>query len=686
MSFHDFRAVIQPQVQLLLQHQTLYQTDVNKDKLYELYLSSFPAGTNNLYVERTEHDCSACKQFVRTFGGVVAIKSGVDGGNLISVWDIEGLDSTYAPVAEALSKYVKSVPIIDQFMHTEPKIGIASNVAQLKNGDVHTWTHLHADLPSWFVVRQKGSVGAAIAEMRDRKNVFMRSLAELTTEAVEIVLDLISQNSLYRGEESKRLLDLFLIAKTQFKDIPVERQDLFCWEAAATIPPSVTKIRNSAIGTLLIDLSEGVDLDAAVRKFESVVAPSNYKRPKAIFSKRMLEDTQKTVTDLGLIDSLSRRFATVEDIKVQNILFANTDIMRQVVEQSVFAQMREAIPTSPRQFHGVEEVSVDKFVAEILPRLTSLEVLLENRHAGNLVSVIAPGNNSAPSLFKWDNGFSWAYSGNIADSMKQRVKEAGGNVEGVLRFSIQWNEDGNNQNDFDAHCKEPNGNLIYHPNKRVVHPSSGVLDVDIIHPAKDQVAVENITWSDIHQMPEGVYRMMVHTYSDRGGENGFRAEIEFDGEIHSFDYSAPTRNKEKFELAEVTYSRANGFFIKRLLDSFMKVSSRTLWGKPTNQFHPVTAMMLSPNYWDELQGNGNKHFLFLLDGCINDEKPNGFFNEFLRNDLMPHKRVFEALGGMMQVTSDNPKQLSGVGFSSTQRNSLIVKVAGHVQRTLKITF
>lgn len=681
MPFQDFRKTIQGQVDLLLQYQTLYLTSIDKDKLYELYLSSFPTGTNNLYIERTEHDCSACKQFIRTFGGVVAITD----NKLISVWDVEGLGSTYAPVAAALSAYVKSAPIADQFMHTETKIGVASNVVQLPSGDVHTWTHLYAELPSHFVVNRGASVGAAIGELRDRKNVFMRSLTELTADSVETVLDLISQNSLYRGEEFKSLLTSFLENHRLFSTLPDQEHDLFCWSMAAKLSPSITKIRNSSIGTLLIDLSEGLDLDAAVRKFEAVVAPANYKRPKAIFSKRMLEEAQNKVAELGLMDSLARRFATVEDIKVQNIMFANTDVMRQVAEPNVFEQMRDAIPANPRQFHGVEEVSIDKFVSEILPRLTSLEVLLENRHASNLVSVVAPVNASAPSMFKWDNGFSWAYSGNITDSMKQRVKDAGGSIDGVLRFSIQWNEDGNNQNDFDAHCREPNGNLIYYLNKARRHYSSGILDVDIIRPGH-AIAVENITYSDLSKMPHGEYDMMVHTYSDNGGKGGFRAEIEFDGEIHSFDYPKPTRTGEKIRIAEVILSKSDGFSIKRSLDSSLSVLSKTLWGKPTNQFHPITAMMLSPNYWDEQQGNGNKHFLFLLDGCINDESPNGFFNEFLRNDLMPHKRVFEALGGKMQVTSNNPKQLSGVGFSSTQRNSVIAKVTGHAQRTIKITF
>jgi len=75
----------------------------------------------------------------------------------------------------------------------------------------------------------------------------------------------------------------------------------------------------------------------------------------------------------------------------------------------------------------------------------------------------------------------------------------------------------------------------------------------------------------------------------------------------------------------------------------------------------------------------------MLDKCINDTNPNGFFNEFLKEELMVHKKVFEALGSEMKVADSN-NQLSGVGFSSTQRNEIICKVEGSFTRTIKIIF
>ena len=41
-----------------------------------------------------------------------------------------------------------------------------------------------------------------------------------------------------------------------------------------------------------------MDLDTAVKKYEQIVAPSNYKRSKPIFTQKMLEDAQKKLDAL----------------------------------------------------------------------------------------------------------------------------------------------------------------------------------------------------------------------------------------------------------------------------------------------------------------------------------------------------------------------------------------------------
>lgn len=299
-----------------------------------------------------------------------------------------------------------------------------------------------------------------------------------------------------------------------------------------------------------------------------------------------------------------------------------------------------------------------------------------------MVSLIAPKEKDAKSMFKWNNGFSWAYTGNVTDSMKERVKEAGGKVDGVLRFSIQWNDGEDwNQNDFDAHCIEPTGLEIFYAQKRSLS-TGGSLDVDIRYPSKGKPAVENITWPSLDRMKSGKYKFFVENYWHNGGRSGFKAEIEFNGTIYSYEYNKELKHKERIQVAEVTLKNGQ-FSIENKLPAGS--NSQDVWNIKTNQFIPVSVIMYSPNYWDEQTGIGNKHYFFMLKDCINPENPNGFYNEFLCNELMTHKRVLEALGSKLHV-EETDDQLSGVGFSSTQRNEVIVRVTSSMKRVLKVKF
>lgn len=60
----------------------------------------------------------------------------------------------------------------------------------------------------------------------------------------------------------------------------------------------------------------------------------------------------------------------------------------------------------------------------------------------------------------------------------------------------------------------------------------------------------------------------------------------------------------------------------------------------------------------------------MIDGCKNPDPVRGFFNEYLRPDLeKDHKRVFEAIGSRAEY---NDNQLSGLGFSSTSHDEVVV--------------
>jgi len=689
MEFSLLKAAVAKQFQAMQKH-TLYRTSVKGEDLWETYLASFPTGTDIIYRERTEHDCHACRSFIKHIGSCVAI---VD-GELISLWDVMIGDPNYQLVVNALSQAVKSQPIENLFLYTQTKAGIDKNFEQILN-DSKAWEHFFVNLPASVVVDKKniGELGGKYQAIHD---VMLRSLTEITVDSIKSVLELIDQNSIYRGTEQKFAVTEFEKLKQKFD--AAKDKDRFVWEHIKSIPESVSRIRNTSIGTLLTDISEGKELEDAVKAFESKVAPQNYKRPTALITKGMVAKAQEKIEELGLMSALSRRPATLSDITVNNILHANRSAKAQM--NNIFDELTASLPEKAKNYDKVEEVTIDKFIADVLPRTESIEVLLENRHANNLVSLIAPTDPTAGRLFKWDNNFSWDYAGGLADSdIRKAVQGRGGSVDGVFRFSHSWNHHPGKQNAslMDLHVfmpgntiKAENGvNDLYGNNHRVgwscrKHSlSGGDQDVDFVRPAPEgYVPVENITFPTLSKMPEGEYICKIHNWQERGPTtSGFSAEIEFGGEVFQYDYPKPLKNKEWVTVAVVKL-RNGKFTIEHKIPE--SPSTRILWGLPTQSFHKANVVMYSPNYWDG-QGVGNRHYFFMLEGAVREGTARGFYNEFLRSDLDPYRKAFEMVGSRMQ-SEGTSEQLSGLAFNSTTRNDIVLRVKGATSRLLKVTF
>lgn len=688
--FKDFVKAIQKNLQQMSKDSSrLFTVNVDTEELYNLYLDSFPAGTNEIYRERREYDCSCCRHFIRDVGNVVSIKN----GELHTIWGINPVsDDKYNVVAAALDAYVKQKAVSGVFLKKEKRIGTPENREMLPTGKINKYEHFFVDLPEICIFKEcyGHTLEGDLSQFRDVRNVFKRSLDEISKESVDTVLELIAQNSLYKGAEWKKQFTEFKNYQKEYGKLTDEQKELWIWEKSIAAGAVIGKIRNHSIGTLLVNISEGMDLDLAVRKYEQIVAPVNYKRPKAIFTKKMLENAKKTITELGYMDSLQRRFATLDDITVNNILFSNKDAAKRITgAMDLFDEMEQDVAIDPKRFSKVEEISAEDFIKNVLPVAKELEVYLENKHIQNMVSLIAPEVADAKTMFKWNNGMSWAYTGNITDSdIKENVKAAGGSVTGIVRFSIQWNDgNGKDNSDLDAHCLEPQGGDHIYFSHKISRYTGGELDIDITDPiyqckSNGGVAVENITYPSKERMKPGTYKFYVNQYSFRNSQ-GFKAEVEVNGEIHSYEYNSPVRGN--VDVAEVILDQSGNFKVVDKLPGNCATISKDVWGIKTLQFTPVSVVCYSPNYWDEQKGIGHQHLFFMLKDCINPEEPNGYYNEFLKPELEQHRRVFEALGAKAHV-KDVDDQLSGVGFSLTKRNDLIIKVKGATERVVKVKF
>lgn len=703
---------IQSQFDLMSKTGKLFRVSLTGQEVWDLYLSSFDVADNPTFrdPESSEHNCNHCKNFIRRYGNIVSVS---DNFEIVSMFDIE-IDGEYNKPMKALSKKIQASTIKDVFFETFQelnslpyesckisnsvfKLGIPYNTKQysreeaekfgvVKAGEIKTFNHFHLNLSKDFVDMSNKSVASIMGEYRDMQSVFKRALDEISIDTLKLVKDLIIQNSLLDGQTHLFKIEQFIPFKEVYDTLSEKQKANWAWVTSFKLP--IAKFKNELIGVLCSELAEGKEINAACQSWNKRVDPVNYMKAKAPISQRQIDDAKAFIEENGYVESFDRRFATIDDIKISEIKHINVGD-GEVKKLSIFDGVKSNKTQHKRnQFDGIEEVGIEKFMKDILPSCTGVEVFLQNDHSGNMVNLTTSKNEDSKPMFKWNNNYSWTFNGNLAgkSQIKEAVKSQGGKIDGVLRFSIMWAQDDIDNSDLDAHCHQPNGNLIYFSNKRDYN-TGGNLDIDITNPKAHKShykkdVVENITFPQLSQMVDGKYVFLVHQFSANGSQ-GFKAEIEFNGETYTYSYDKPLTYKSKVIVAEVTLK--DGVFSIEHKIPESGVSSKEIYGLETNKFHKVNLVCLSPNHWND-NNVGNKHYLFMLDGCKATSAIRSFHNENLLPELAEHRKVLEVLGATNMIEPTDGPQLAGLGFNATVKDELIVKLSGNFKRTIKLRF
>lgn len=710
MNFKSFNEKIKNQALLMMQEGKLFRSSVNGKSIWDLYLDSFKEEDNPIFrdPDSSKHNGNLDKSFIRRYGNIVTIDKDY---NVISLFDIDlPKDCAYYNSCKVISKKLRSSPVSEVFFETFEelnslnyektkknqivfRLGLAENhkiytpeeankFGKVVAGEVYQFNHFHIDITNNYVDQTGKSVESIMGAYRDAKNVFQRAMDEISLDTLLLVRDLINQGSLLNGQTHLHKVEQMIPLKKQYDELSKKKRDSWCWVNSYNFP--LAKFKNELIGVLCSELSEGEELNKACRSWNKRVDPANYMKAVAPITENQKKNAQKFVEENGYVESFDRRFAKLDDIKADEIKHINVGD-NQIKSASIFDNVKTSKSRHKRnEFEGVEEVTIDKFMKDILPSCTSVEAYLENKHEGNLVTMTTSNTENCKQLFKWNNPYSWTYNGNLAgkSQIKEAVKSQGGKVDGVLRFSIMWSENDGDNSDLDAHCKEPGGFEIYYSSK-VSPMTRGNLDIDITQPINHRQSgrdvVENITYPSLLHMNDGTYKFFIHQYAERGSK-GFKAEIEFDGEIYEYSYSR--RVIGNVQVAEVTLKDGK-FSIEHKLPC--STSSKTMYGLETKDFQKVNLVCLSPNHWVNNR-TGNKHYFFMLEGCKADKSLRSFHSENLLPELAEHRKVLEVLGAVNMLEPTEDKQLSGLGFNSTVRDELIVRLGGNFKRVVKIKF
>lgn len=687
----------------------LFRSKVTGDQVWEAYIKGFGVDPKFRDPESSVHRCNQCKHFFHRYGNIVAIAADM---SIMTMFDGPTTDE-YKESFRLMSELLKKSEIADVFVETFDYLNKAvyarvkrndeffalnldhsvkrytkeeaEKFGVVKPNETRTFNHFCVHVPNSFISKTSESVESLQAVHRENKNIFKRGLDEIPADTLQLVIDLIGQGSLLNGDTHKFKVVQFLEFVKSYANVPADKRDNWCWVNSYKL--NIARFRNELIGTLCVELAEGKELNAACQDWNKRIDPANYMKVTAPITQKMIDNAKAFITENGYEESFTRRCATIEDIKVSDILHVNAGDGK-IKPVSILDGIK---PTSTRhkrsEFNNVEVVSIEKFMKDILPGCTSVEVFLQNSHKNNFVTLTTPVNNDSLPIFKWPNNFGWTYNGNLAgkSEIKEAVKNAGGFIDAFFRFSIMWNEDGRSIVDFDAHAVEPNGTHIYFGSHNISGGPNckttlgGGLDIDMIDPR--DIGVENIFWTDPRYLIDGAYRFFIRNFNSNRN-TGAKAEIAFGEDVYT--YLVGHEIKGDVDIATVYLKDGKIDHIeqsKYLVDS--NAMSTEVYGLETNKFHKVNLVCLSPNHWDGAVGN--KHYFFFLEGAKAPEAIRGFHNEFLIPELLEHRKVMDVLGNTMKVESiDN--QLSGLGFNSTVRDEVVLRLQGSHKRVIRVKF
>ena len=697
---------VQKQFNSMCKSRMLFRSSISGDDLWTIYLQSFKDDPIFRDPNSSEHNCNTCKNFFRRYSNIVSINNDFEIESLFSNIDTSKIAKEYIPAIEALHKVLIKAPIKSIFVETFDelnslpyekvsknqtsfKLGIKANFKQytkeevLKFGvvneqQVYTFNHLALDIPTAFIDKSGKSSESILGDYNARFSVFNRLFSEVPKDTLLLVNDLINQNSLLNGKSYLPLIRILLDLYGEYEKISPDKRTNWIWYQTTLVQESIAKFRNTLLGTLCVELSAGLDINEACKNWNKRIDPVNYMKAVAPITTAQIKEAKKFVEENGYTESFTRRLATIDDIKASEILHINRDnakstpinIFDNIQTPSGHGRFKRS------EFNKVTEVTIDEFMKDILPNSTSIEVLFESKFQKNLVNLTTSNENSKP-IFKWKNPFSFTFNGNLASKSEitENVSKVGGNIQGVLRASLQWNdEDTRAIVDLDLNCIETFGNrnhTIYYGNKASKY-TTGFLDVDMIRPKG--VGIENIVYKK--SIPDGTYDIEVVNYSQNAPNQGFKCEIVFGDETYTYNYFQHLVSRIKIATINVKNQIIS---IQHHLQPIEGVQN--YWGLEANMFQKVNLVCLSPNYWDE--EIGHKHYLFMLQNCKNPDKVRSFHNEHLTSSLLNHRKVLDILGNTTLVEPiDN--QLAGVGFNATVREEIIVKVKGTHNRIIKI--
>jgi len=376
--------------------QPLFTTDVPAVTLWFKYLNGIP-------YNRQYYNCNHCRRFIEQYGKLVTIENGVYTKPLLWNNDDPEVPAFFREAVSMMWAVVKCSKVNGVFYSDSKQWGV------YQTGE---WTHLCGEA-STCVKNPLKTASQLMAEKQQEFELLKRTVTALDRHTMNTVNTIISQGDLYRSEKAvevaKWLSELVNNSKTFF-DYHV---DTLIWNAVATAPVGFAHVKNTLLGTLIEDVQAGLPFAVISRRWAEKLHPLQYQRPTAAPTAGNVATAEKIFEKLGLENSIKRRFARLDEIPKEALIWAESSDRVNAVKtvptglfSSLLEEQHEIMKLKPTAMSWV------KFARDVLPITTKM--VLHTPENGAFYGFLTAEDETAPPIVQWDsvdrrNPFTWYF-------------------------------------------------------------------------------------------------------------------------------------------------------------------------------------------------------------------------------------------------------------------------------------
>lgn len=345
---------------------------------------------------RKEHDCTACREFMRQWGNLVFI---TPGGDLVpAFWDAD----------EATDDYQDAIHHLETRLRGAQVTGVAySEYATLGHTETNGFPHFGIILDGGNVQMPKGSLTSAMAMEASKGEDFKtlkRALSEYDMVYLEQVEHLLKTEKLNRHQELLPTIQFLIDTKNKIaaaSKVKTHRTNVL-WRIVASANSALCSPRSTVLGKLLDDLISGVSVEDAIADFNERTAPDKYMRPTAAPTAGNVSRAEVLISQLNLELALERRWAGMSEIQT---LWTPKAVAQGKPKDGVFGHLvtKDEKRIQAKELPTIKggEITWAKFARTVLPDALKMEVYIgSSRHA--LGAMVTAVNKDAPPLVRWD--------------------------------------------------------------------------------------------------------------------------------------------------------------------------------------------------------------------------------------------------------------------------------------------